>query len=607
MPAPITPEDRAEADAALARLEQAAAFRASRQSRELLRFLVAQCLAGEAARIKGYTIGVEVLRRPAEFDPAVDTGVRVAMRRLRRLLAEHYAGPGAAETVRFHLDPGDYAPRLLRLAGPEPAAEAPPAPPAPDTPGAAPAPQPEAAPARPGRLRRAVVAGALAACVLGVAILAWRQGADTPAQAAMQELRGPDGLVQRQPAPTLLPLAAAATLAAPVLLVQPIVPVTPGQAALAEAVGAELRIGLARFTELAVLDAALPAAEAASPAPSHRVLGSLHPGGRLVVELREQATGRVLAVFEGEAHPPSGTVAARFIATAIAQPYGVVLSAWRLRGGQGPPQPGFGCVLALFEYWRHYDPARFPAIARCLAETEPVGPAAAAIRAAQVLGVLEAFRIDPARPPAVLARAYALARAAVQDHPYDPRVQQALAAVLYARGDAALALGALRNARRYNPHDPDIAADLASRLLGMGEVAEARGLLREACYFVAARPAWMDFYIFLAELLAGNVEGAVDRAGRMTDQGFELNLVARVIAARLAGDAAGQARWRTALEAGDPAWRTDPARLLRQRLPSERVVQEVLARFSGEAPVADSFVVAPRASGRLTCAADAAT
>lgn len=352
-----------------------------------------------------------------------------------------------------------------------------------------------------------------------------------------------------------------------------------------------------------MLDAALPAAEATGSA-THRLAGSLQPGGRLVVELRDQASARVLAVFEGEATPPSGTVAARFIATAIAQPYGVVLSDLRRRQPPGAPQPGFACVLALFEYWRHYDPARFPAIARCLAETEPAGPAAASIRAAQVLAVLETFRIDPARPAAVLARAYAQARAAVQDHPYDPRVQQAFAAVLYARGDAAIALATLRNARRQNPFDPDIAADLATRLLGLGALEEARGLLREACHFVAARPAWMDFYLFLAELLSGNEVGAIDRAGRMTDQGFELNLLARIIAARLSGDAGAEARWRTALEARDPAWGSAPARMLAERMPSEMVVAEVMG-FLGPRPVAAPG--SPRAGTRISCAADPAT
>ncbi|MCP5201159.1 MAG: tetratricopeptide repeat protein [Gammaproteobacteria bacterium] len=90
---------------------------APRQQR-LLRYLVECSLAGETERLKGYTLGVDVFDRPADFDPSLDAIVRVEAGRLRTKLRDYYAGPGMADALQFVLPKGGYVMRFEANAAP---------------------------------------------------------------------------------------------------------------------------------------------------------------------------------------------------------------------------------------------------------------------------------------------------------------------------------------------------------------------------------------------------------------------------------------------------------------------------------------------------------
>jgi TolB-like protein len=84
---------------------------AGRLSR-LLRFTVERTLEGEAGKLKEYLLGVEVFDRSEEYDPRLDSIVRVEARRLRARLAEYYSGPGSADPVTIKFEKGGYAPQF---------------------------------------------------------------------------------------------------------------------------------------------------------------------------------------------------------------------------------------------------------------------------------------------------------------------------------------------------------------------------------------------------------------------------------------------------------------------------------------------------------------
>ncbi len=89
----------------------------------LLSYLCERLLAGDADQIKEYSIAVEVFGRPETFDQDADSIVRVQANRLRKRLAEFYAGEGTGHGLRITIPVGQYVPVFEELASrvaPEP-------------------------------------------------------------------------------------------------------------------------------------------------------------------------------------------------------------------------------------------------------------------------------------------------------------------------------------------------------------------------------------------------------------------------------------------------------------------------------------------------------
>ncbi len=99
-------------------LDRALAQRPFNRSPVLSRFLihvVEHALSGGTSSLKEYALGLDVFDRPEQFDPRLDTIVRVQARRLRQALATYYEEAGSAETVRFKMPKGQYGIRIHRL------------------------------------------------------------------------------------------------------------------------------------------------------------------------------------------------------------------------------------------------------------------------------------------------------------------------------------------------------------------------------------------------------------------------------------------------------------------------------------------------------------
>src|SRR5438309_10656535 len=100
----------AEVTAAVERMIASEVFSRSPQLGAFLRFVTDATLSGKSDRIKAYTIGVEVLRRDANFDPQLDPIVRVEATRLRRTIERYYAGAGQSDEIVIDLPRGSYVP-----------------------------------------------------------------------------------------------------------------------------------------------------------------------------------------------------------------------------------------------------------------------------------------------------------------------------------------------------------------------------------------------------------------------------------------------------------------------------------------------------------------
>jgi eukaryotic-like serine/threonine-protein kinase len=106
-PLPASP---AEIRAQLHRILGSPVFLDARRPSDFLRFIVETSLTGGAAGIKEYLIGVEVFDRPPQYDPKDDPIVRIEAGRLRKKLAEYYAGPGAGDPILIEVPKGRYVP-----------------------------------------------------------------------------------------------------------------------------------------------------------------------------------------------------------------------------------------------------------------------------------------------------------------------------------------------------------------------------------------------------------------------------------------------------------------------------------------------------------------
>jgi hypothetical protein len=91
------------------------------QLQRFLNFVVEEELAGRGDQLKEYVLAVGVFGRPADFDPRLDSLVRVEARRLRAALEKYYAGNGSGDPIVIELQKGAYLPsfrRSVELKGP---------------------------------------------------------------------------------------------------------------------------------------------------------------------------------------------------------------------------------------------------------------------------------------------------------------------------------------------------------------------------------------------------------------------------------------------------------------------------------------------------------
>ena len=124
----------------------------------LLEHLLLSEVKGEGDRLKGYSIGLDVLGKGEDFDPSQDSIVRVEMGRLRDALLLFEASDHARNVIEVEIPRGTYRPVMRRRQEPT-------APPTEAT--AAP---PQAPPARPARGRWRIAALALTLAALGVGL-----------------------------------------------------------------------------------------------------------------------------------------------------------------------------------------------------------------------------------------------------------------------------------------------------------------------------------------------------------------------------------------------------------------------------------------------------
>lgn len=516
--------------AQLSRILASAEFSVPERVRQFLIYVVNQTLAGQADRIKAYTVAIEVFGRDANFDIQNDPVVRIEAGRLRRALERYYLLRGSAEPVLIEIPKGGYVPRFQwrqRRAEDGQAAS-------------------EQEPARRRGMRQIawsilarpwLIGPTVAAAIAAAAVLGWFASALPP-----------PGPPQRSPQP-----------AGPSLVVKPFVNLSRAPEAdfYAAGLSEELLAQLARFKELTVFgrETSGTLSPDASASEIRRRFGNRYvmEGGIRLSEGKLRVTSRVLdgetsaIIWSGsyDADPQAGnivdieTTIASKVATAIAQPYGIIFNA--------PPQaaraPGsqsleaYQCSYRFYRYRTELNPASHATTRECLEQITKRYPDYATGWAMLSYLYLDEDRFQLNRRPGLpssLERARIAAERAVRIDPENVRALQALMTVLYFSKEPTEALRIGAQALALNPNDTELLGEFGSRVAQAGDWPRGARLLEEA---MARNPGHSDYYIGLLALAAymqGEDARAADLIRRANLRRFSIyHFVAALIFARL--------------------------------------------------------------------------
>ncbi len=501
-----------EVRAALEDIVESEGFRASPQLAAFLRFVVDAALEGKSDRIKGYTIGVEALKRPENFDPQIDPIVRVEATRLRRAMERHYSGAGADQRVRISLARGSYVPAFSYH-----------------------------------RAER------------GTAV-------------AEDELPPGNGM--------------------PTLLVQPfdLLTASDGNAVSANSLHEKLCDAFTRFDTINIVAGETGAAAKADH--DYELMGSVEYRGDGTTSVRfrllDNSDGTVhwARVFDrlraGEDRAATEDAIVTELAAVLVQPFGVIRAHSRRKHlATGAGDPRYRGIVEASESFRSFDRdqhMRARASLERLIAVHPDFVSGFSYLAALYFREYQYGYAGQLGDPALLDRALEMARRAVELKPESSRAYQILFGVLFARHEVAAAFAAGDKAIALNKYDTTVMSDYGGRLIIIGEIDRGMDMLQRAGEFGIVRPSWHHFYMFLGSYLRGDLANTIHHANQITNDDYQLGLVARALAAARAGDRERAARSLQRLAAINRAWSDDARARARPILPGWRACRPHCAR-----------------------------
>lgn len=529
-------------------------FGRSERARNLLRYLVEREQAGEADRLKGFSIAVDVFGKDADFDSATDAVVRVQAGRLRELLQQYFAAEGAGDPVRIVIPRGSYVPayepQVIRPgADPRASSEAAAGILVADAPaGAVPL------PAIARQLKLVWLAFGLVVAMLGVLI--FRQNSILPV------VNGDPVDVER---------AATASIAGPQSMeALPVVYLAlKDDSPRAARVAAALRAGLPGFDTVDFIGRDAGAARDVSLDPTGFVFDVV-PGAAaddVAVELQNVATGRVLL---SRNLTPAETVAGK-----VEDRIAGILSATVLASGaiysyieQAGIQTGLTrCMLLDEAYYLDQNARSHAAAYRCL-ETLAARDAKSSLVYSELASLqIEAVTDGYAYPPnASFDGATALAHKAVQKGATSPAAHRALGYLNSRLGNAEESIRWMRKAYELNTYDLSMAAAYGYGLIFAGRYGEGTPIMARAVDASSAHPTWWDFGLFLGAFMQGDTARAARAAAALTTTAARSHyLAARLIAAKAAGNDKARREVLDELVSRFPKFAADPRRAFTER------------------------------------------
>lgn len=97
----------------LQRILRRSSFADSAVLTNFLSFIVNETIEGRSHELKEYTIAINALKKEPDFNPQIDSIVRIHAGRMRRALKEYYYEEGARDELQIFVPKGSYIPAFI--------------------------------------------------------------------------------------------------------------------------------------------------------------------------------------------------------------------------------------------------------------------------------------------------------------------------------------------------------------------------------------------------------------------------------------------------------------------------------------------------------------
>ncbi|HWK63377.1 MAG TPA: hypothetical protein VNS34_00440 [Rhizobiaceae bacterium] len=446
---------------ALLRILGSPDFDATDRIRRFLTYVVEETLDGRPERIKAYSIATSVFGRDENFDPQIDSIVRIVAGRMRRSLEHYYLTAGRNDPVHIRIPKGSYVPVFENADRMEPLPGRPP-----DTPTQRPAGRPSilveafmeegdhsAYPDFARGLTRSLIVG-----------LTRFSGFRVFGPEAAVQYEGEGGRGKTADMPVDYILSGGATVSRTHFGIDALV--------------VETRTGRTIWADS--FERPLQPSE--------------------IFSLRNEV--------------------ANCVARTLAQPYGIIHSD-RAKDADGDPPnrlSSYNCVLLFYQYWRTFDQQMVEQVRECLERTIRSEPNYAEAFACLSLMYSNVHRfgnkilsidVDPRE------RALRLAERAIELAPNSSWSHYARSMAYWFAGDVASSLASLERGRMLNPNDTAIMADLGQRYAMLADWEKGVPLIEESFRANPAQPGSYRVGLFLYHYAQGRYEQALMEARKM--------------------------------------------------------------------------------------------
>lgn len=526
----------------LERVLRSETFGRSERARNLLRYLIDREQAGEAERLKGFTIAVDVFGKDAEFDPSTDAVVRVQAGRLRDLLEQYYATEGADDPLRVVIPRGSYVPAYRYMAARVEASEEPPAP----EPAAVEAAAASAVPPlEPAYDQSTLPASTLSPQLAKQVRLFWM------AMGAVIAMLG--FVVVRMALPLQLPAETVSLVPEGALSTASIAARYPPEALPSAHISANtsdpeaiklaltFRSALSGFDtiDLIARDHAGAGDRVDGPLDFIFSLVSLPSGGAVVVELQHAASGTVLMSRQFSPAASSREELDDQIADMLsaAVPVSGVIYGFieqkRLQSGLT------ACLLLNDNYYLDQTTARHRAAFDCFKGLLDEGVKSPLIYSEMAALELESITDRYDYPPdATLEKGMDLAYRGVLTGPTSPYAHRAYGYLNGRSGNTAESIRWMRKAYELNTYDLSMAAAYGYALIFSGDYTAGSRIMKRAVEASSSHPSWWDYALFLGEFMLGDMERAARATEVLVSTKKSHYLAARIIVAQQSGQIA---------------------------------------------------------------------